>query len=88
MAIQWFPGHMTSALKEAARTLAQTGVVIEVCDARLPEAGSNPTIRALRLQANFLPNDWHGYGEQVSSSGCKKIRICLHRQTRRAVCGD
>ncbi|MDD5248234.1 MAG: ribosome biogenesis GTPase YlqF [Rhodocyclaceae bacterium] len=48
MSIQWFPGHMTSARKKAAETMAQTDVVIEVLDARLPEASSNPMIRALR----------------------------------------
>ncbi|MBI5900997.1 MAG: ribosome biogenesis GTPase YlqF [Rhodocyclales bacterium] len=49
MSIQWFPGHMTSARKKAAETMAQTDVVIEVLDARLPEASSNPMIRELRL---------------------------------------
>ena len=49
MSIQWFPGHMTSARKKAAETMALTDVVIEVCDARLPEASSNPLIRELRL---------------------------------------
>jgi ribosome biogenesis GTPase A len=49
MSIQWFPGHMTSARKKAAETMARTDVVIEVLDARLPEASSNPMIRALRL---------------------------------------
>ncbi len=49
MTIQWFPGHMTSARKEAAKTMALIDVVIEVCDARLPEASSNPMIRELRL---------------------------------------
>jgi len=49
MAIQWFPGHMTSARKRAAETMALIDVVIEVCDARLPEASSNPIIRELRL---------------------------------------
>ena len=49
MTIQWFPGHMTSARKKAAETMALTDVVIEVCDARLPEASSNPMIRQLRL---------------------------------------
>lgn len=48
MSIQWFPGHMTSARKKAAETMALTDVVIEVCDARLPEASSNPMIRELR----------------------------------------
>ncbi len=49
MSIQWFPGHMTSARKKAAETMALTDVVIEVLDARLPEASSNPMIRELRL---------------------------------------
>ena len=49
MSIQWFPGHMTSARRKAAETLALTDVVIEVLDARLPEASSNPLIRELRL---------------------------------------
>jgi ribosome biogenesis GTPase A len=49
MPIQWFPGHMTSARKKAAETMANIDVVIEVLDARLPEASSNPMIRELRL---------------------------------------
>ena len=49
MAIQWFPGHMTSARKQAAETMARIDVVIEVLDARVPEAGSNPLINELRL---------------------------------------
>ncbi len=50
MSIQWFPGHMNSARKEAARTLAVIDVVIELLDARMPEASSNPLIKELRLQ--------------------------------------
>ncbi len=49
MTIQWFPGHMNSARKKAAETMETTDVVIEVLDARLPEASSNPMIRDLRL---------------------------------------
>lgn len=48
MAIQWFPGHMTSARKKAAETLASADVVVEVLDARLPAASSNPMIHELR----------------------------------------
>jgi ribosome biogenesis GTPase A len=40
---------MTSAKKKAAETMARIDVVIEVLDARVPEAGSNPMIRELRL---------------------------------------
>ena len=49
MSIQWFPGHMTSARKKAAETMERVDVVIEVLDARVPEAGSNPLINELRL---------------------------------------
>ncbi len=49
MAIQWYPGHMTSARKKAAETMASIDVVIEVLDARLPEASTNPLVRDLRL---------------------------------------
>ncbi|MBP9219085.1 MAG: ribosome biogenesis GTPase YlqF [Sterolibacterium sp.] len=48
MAIQWFPGHMTQARRKAAETMAQTDVVIEVVDARIPEASCNPMIHELR----------------------------------------
>jgi ribosome biogenesis GTPase A len=48
MSIQWFPGHMDQARKNAARAMKQVDVVIEVVDARLPEASSNPLIAQLR----------------------------------------
>ncbi len=48
MAIQWFPGHMTSARRKAGETMEFTDVVIEVLDARAPEASANPMIRELR----------------------------------------
>ncbi|MDD2885793.1 MAG: ribosome biogenesis GTPase YlqF [Dechloromonas sp.] len=48
MSIQWFPGHMTQARKKAGETLAMADVVVEVLDARLPQASSNPMIHQLR----------------------------------------
>ena len=48
MSIQWYPGHMTQARKKAGETLAMADVVVEVLDARLPEASSNPMIHELR----------------------------------------
>ena len=47
-AIQWFPGHMNSARKKAAENMEFVDVVIEVVDARLPEASTNPMIQELR----------------------------------------
>ncbi len=49
MSIGWFPGHMATARKKAAETLAIVDVVIELLDARLPGASTNPMIESLRL---------------------------------------
>jgi len=48
MSIQWFPGHMAAARKEAAEQMENIDVVIEVLDARLPQASSNPMVEQLR----------------------------------------
>ena len=49
LAIQWYPGHMTQARKKAEETMEFTDVVIEVLDARVPEASHNPVINEMRL---------------------------------------
>ena len=49
MAIQWYPGHMNAARKKAAESMENTDLVIEVLDARLPEASCNPMVEELRL---------------------------------------
>ncbi len=49
MSIQWYPGHMNAARKKAAETMENTDLVIEVLDARLPEASCNPLVEELRL---------------------------------------
>jgi ribosome biogenesis GTPase A len=48
MSIQWFPGHMNAARKKAAEAMEKTDLVIEVLDARIPEASRNPMIEDLR----------------------------------------
>ena len=48
MSIQWFPGHMNAARKKAAEAMEKTDLVIEVLDARIPEASRNPMIEELR----------------------------------------
>jgi ribosome biogenesis GTPase A len=46
--INWFPGHMNKARREITAAMAQTDVVIEVRDARLPSASANPMLEELR----------------------------------------
>jgi ribosome biogenesis GTPase A len=46
--IEWYPGHMVTARKEAALTMRKTDVVLEVLDARVPFSSCNPQVEALR----------------------------------------
>ena len=48
MSIQWFPGHMNAARKKAAEAMEKTDLIIEVLDARVPQASRNPMIEELR----------------------------------------
>jgi ribosome biogenesis GTPase A len=48
MSLQWYPGHMTKARRELAALMPSQDVVIEVLDARLPGASSNPLLTQLR----------------------------------------
>lgn len=48
MSIQWFPGHMNAARKKAAEAMEKTDMIIEVLDARVPQASRNPMIEELR----------------------------------------
>jgi ribosome biogenesis GTPase A len=48
MAISWYPGHMHKANKEMAALIKDIDVVIEVLDARMPQASANPLLKAMR----------------------------------------
>lgn len=50
MTINWYPGHMYKANKELAKLMQQIDVVIEVLDARMPAASSNPLMHKTRQQ--------------------------------------
>jgi ribosome biogenesis GTPase A len=50
MSIDWFPGHMVTARKDAIEAMRQTDVVIEVLDARVPHSSCNPMVEALRRE--------------------------------------
>jgi len=48
MAISWYPGHMHKARKELQKLMQGVQVVIEVLDARIPYASSNPILSEIR----------------------------------------
>lgn len=47
MKINWFPGHMTKALKEIKKQLEHIDVVVYVLDSRAPISSINPTLNKL-----------------------------------------
>ncbi len=47
MNYQWYPGHMTKAMRMMQEDIKLIDLVIEVCDARIPLASKNPDIDKL-----------------------------------------
>ena len=44
---EWYPGHMTKAVRMMRENLKLIDLVIEIADARIPEASRNPDIDAM-----------------------------------------
>lgn len=74
--IQWYPGHMAKAIRQVKENLKLVDIVLELVDARLPEASRNPqleevlqnkrTIRVLTkadLADPKLNREWVNYYE-------------------------
>ncbi|MDQ2909386.1 MAG: ribosome biogenesis GTPase YlqF [Candidatus Eremiobacteraeota bacterium] len=49
-AIGWYPGHMATAMRRLREDMRAIDVVIEVADARLPRAGTNPALRRIAAE--------------------------------------
>ncbi|MDD6550417.1 MAG: ribosome biogenesis GTPase YlqF [Lachnospiraceae bacterium] len=47
MNIQWYPGHMTKALRQIKDDIKLIDMVIELADARIPRSSRNPEIKSL-----------------------------------------
>lgn len=45
--IQWYPGHMATAMRKLGERLAIVDVLVEVLDARVPRASANPALDRL-----------------------------------------
>lgn len=47
MSIQWFPGHMQKARRQMEEQLKLVDIIIELRDARIPDASANPILQEL-----------------------------------------
>lgn len=47
MNIQWYPGHMTKAMRQMQEDLKLIDLIIEICDARIPISGRNPDLNTM-----------------------------------------
>ena len=45
--IQWYPGHMARAMRRLGEDMRAIDIVVEVADARVPLAGTNPVLARL-----------------------------------------
>ncbi len=83
MPISWFPGHMNKAKKELGKLVKSSDLVIELLDARAPNASRNPLLETLgsSLPRIFILNKtdlvdvetttaWQDYFEQNTRTRC------------------
>ena len=47
MNYQWYPGHMTKAIRMMQENIKLIDIIIELTDARIPSSGRNPDIDEL-----------------------------------------
>lgn len=47
MQYQWYPGHMTKAIRELEKNLKLIDLFVEIVDARIPAASTNPDLNSL-----------------------------------------
>ncbi len=45
--VQWYPGHMASAMRRIDDYIKLIDIVVEVVDARVPSSGANPLLAAI-----------------------------------------
>lgn len=81
--IQWFPGHLAKARREATEKLKLVDVVIEMVDARIPESSRNPIIEEIKGQKKQLillnkvdladPSQTKRWNDYFTSQGIKVL---------------
>ena len=54
VAINWYPGHMAKARRQMEEQLKLVDIVIELRDARIPEASANPILAELSKNKRVL----------------------------------
>lgn len=54
MNYQWYPGHMTKAIRQMQEDIKLIDLVIEIVDARIPSASRNPEIQKLATNKGRL----------------------------------
>lgn len=52
--IQWFPGHMSKALRQIREQLSLVDIVFELVDARIPFSSQNPVIKSYLVNKPHL----------------------------------
>ncbi|MBU5594942.1 ribosome biogenesis GTPase YlqF [Amphibacillus sp. MSJ-3] len=90
MTIQWFPGHMAKARREVQEKLKLVDFVIELVDARAPEASQNPMLQEILQQKPRMqvlmkedladPDLTVRWLQHLNKSGVKAIAVDVQNQ--------
>ncbi|HHX52753.1 MAG TPA: ribosome biogenesis GTPase YlqF [Erysipelothrix sp.] len=89
MSVQWFPGHMTKAIRQIQSRIQEVDMIIECRDARIPFSSSNPVIDEIignkprlivltkrDLALNNITDDWvSNFNDQVEVLNVHKDNV-------------
>lgn len=96
MQLQWFPGHMHRARKQIKENLGKVDLVLEVLDARAPQASRNPLLneiigqkpRVLLMNKSDLADPLQNkiWQQALQSPLCKVLLVsAVKRQSLKAI---
>lgn len=79
MSIQWFPGHMQKARRQMEEQLKLVDIIIELRDARIPNASANPILQQLAPNKPrlIILNKADLADEDVNKGWLKSFEHCL-----------
>ena len=79
MSIQWFPGHMQKARRQMEEQLKLVDIIIELRDARIPNASANPILQQLAPNKPrlIILNKADLADEDINKEWLKSFEHCL-----------
>ena len=101
MDYQWYPGHMTKAIRQMKEDIKLIDIVIELVDARIPNSSRNPDIDSLANNKSRLvilnksdladsdkTKEWMEYFQQMNNPKLFEYKFCERNHAKIYIVDD